>query len=55
MTDNTTISKEWIDIIDKSAETMTYDNPENYWWVREHMETLADDLWDNIKKHVELK
>jgi hypothetical protein len=38
----------WISMIDKNAESMSHDNPENHWWIHQHMETLAEELWETV-------
>jgi hypothetical protein len=37
--------KSWQSIVEKHADSMTHDNPENHWWVISHMENLAESLW----------
>ena len=45
MTDETIYPKSWESIVEKHADSMTHDNPENHWWIASHMEGLAESLW----------
>lgn len=42
---NETIPRSWTAIVDSNSESMSHDNPENHWWIHQHMETLAEELW----------
>lgn len=44
------IPKSWAIIVDSHSDTMSYDNPENHWWIHQHMETLAEELWETVQE-----
>lgn len=41
----------WAKIVDSNSDSMSYDNPENHWWIHEHMEALAEELWQTVHKN----
>ena len=47
-TEPRSIPASWAKIVDSNSDTMSYDNPENHWWIHQHMETLAEELWETV-------
>ena len=44
------LTEEQMEIIYKHANSMTHDQPEIFWWVIEHMESLAEDIIAHERK-----
>jgi len=51
-TDKVIYPNSWKSIVAKHADSMSYDNPENHWWVESNMENLAEALWEDIMEVV---
>ena len=47
-TEPRSIHASWAKIVDSNSDTMSYDNPENHWWIHQNMETLAEELWQTV-------
>ena len=47
-TEPRSIPASWAKIVDSNSDTMSYDNPENHWWIHQNMETLAEELWQTV-------
>tara|TARA_R110000803_G_scaffold18888_1_gene50044 strand:+ start:401 stop:583 length:183 start_codon:yes stop_codon:yes gene_type:complete len=48
LTDKAIYPDSWKSIVEKHADSMSNDNPENHWWIASNMEDLAESLWEDI-------
>ena len=48
LTDEAIYPKSWESIVEKHADSMANENPENGWYYRNCLENLAEDLWRNV-------
>lgn len=48
MTDEPIYPKSWESIVEKHADFMENQAPDNGWYYRNCLESLAEDLWKNV-------